>query len=74
DESCPDLETFVARKRLRELIALLPEREREVIRQYYFEDRTMREIADNFSLKSTASISRNHTRALERLAAAIGGE
>lgn len=61
------------RLQLASALALLPERERNVVALYYFEDLTLREIGQVISL-SEAAISAIHTAALSRLRSALHDE
>ena len=54
------------RERLRAVLGELPEREQFVIRQCYFEDRSLGAVADELGL-SISWTSRLHARAVERL-------
>lgn len=51
----------------RSLVATLPQKERLVIEEYYFNDKSFAEIADEHAGLSKSWISRLHTRALQRL-------
>jgi RNA polymerase sigma factor for flagellar operon FliA len=51
-------------KKIRDLIATLPEKERLIIEQHYFQDRRLVEVADQFSGLSKSWVSRLHDRAL----------
>jgi len=53
--------------RIRRLVSLLPEKERMIIEQYYFHDRSFTDIAKGASGLSKSWISRLHDRALEML-------
>jgi len=54
-------------EKIRAVIATLPEKERLVIEEFYFNDRSFTEIADGPHGLSKSWVSRLHTRALERL-------
>ncbi len=54
-------------KKIRHLVATLPEKERTIIEQYYFNDRNFTEIARSHSGLSKSWVSRLHDRALELL-------
>lgn len=51
----------------RSMVATLPEKERLVIEEYYFNDKSFTEIADEQAGLSKSWISRLHMRALQRL-------
>ena len=61
------LEQKQEKKRFHELIESLPEREREIIRKYYFEGKTFEEIAKESGRGSKSWICRLHARAIERM-------
>lgn len=52
---------------LRNMVEELPERERRLIKKYYFEDKSLQEIADEESGASKSWMSRIHSRALSML-------
>jgi len=54
-------------KKIRRLVATLPEKERTIIEQYYFHDRNFTEIATAHAGLSKSWISRLHDRALDLL-------
>ena len=54
-------------KKIREIVATLPEKERTVIEQYYFRDRKLTEIASQLTGLSKSWVSRLHDRALVML-------
>lgn len=64
--SLETLEQSESRRILRERIELLPERQREVLRQYYFEGRKLAEIAVVFGV-TEARVCQIHTQALGML-------
>jgi DNA-directed RNA polymerase specialized sigma subunit len=51
------------------LVATLPEKERMIIEQHYFHDRSFVEIANNYAGLSKSWVSRLHDRALSILRA-----
>jgi RNA polymerase sigma factor FliA len=55
------------RKLLRELVKGLPDREREVIEQYYFYGKSFAELVDEEQGRSKSWVSRLHARGLELL-------
>lgn len=52
---------------IRKLISQLPEKERTVIEQYYFQERSFADIADHDQSMSKSWVSRLHARALKLL-------
>lgn len=60
-------ETTEDRRLIRKLISRLPEKERRVIEQYYFEDRSFADIAEREGAMSKSWVSRLHARALKLL-------
>ncbi len=54
-------------KKIRHLVATLPEKERTIIEQYYFKDRNFTEIARQYAGLSKSWVSRLHDRALDLL-------
>jgi RNA polymerase sigma factor for flagellar operon FliA len=54
-------------KKMRAIVATLPEKERTIIEQYYFHDRKLTEVAEEFSGLSKSWVSRLHDRALDLL-------
>lgn len=56
------------REFIRKFVKLLPEKERVVIEQHYFQDRVFSEIADETQGLTRSWLSRVHRRALKRLA------
>jgi RNA polymerase sigma factor for flagellar operon FliA len=54
-------------EKIRSIVATLPEKERTIIEQYYFCDRKLVEVADQFAGLSKSWVSRLHDRALELL-------
>jgi RNA polymerase sigma factor for flagellar operon FliA len=54
-------------KKMRDIVATLPEKERTIIEQYYFHDRKFVEVAEQFSGLSKSWVSRLHDRALDLL-------
>jgi len=72
DESAPDdPEAKLSRKqeseKIRVLVATLPEKERTIIEQYYFNDRKFIEVAEQYAGLSKSWVSRLHDRALALL-------
>lgn len=69
DPVTPESDLLAAQdsKLFRELVATLPEKERLIIEEYYFNDKSFTEIADEHAGLSKSWISRLHTRALERI-------
>jgi RNA polymerase sigma factor for flagellar operon FliA len=67
----PEVETHknLRDNKIRELVATLPEKERMIIEQHYFHDRSFVEIANNYAGLSKSWISRLHDRALTILRA-----
>lgn len=55
------------RTRLKEQIASLPEPDRFVVEQYYFQDHTMEEIGKQMGNRTKSWVSRIHSRAIKRL-------
>lgn len=51
----------------RKIVATLPEKERLIIEEYYFNDKSFSDISEEYSGMSKSWISRLHARALERL-------
>ena len=70
-DSDTDPEKEVAKKqtfeKIRAAIATLPEKERTIVEQYYFHDRTLSEVAKEYAGLSKSWVSRLHDRALEML-------
>lgn len=64
------LERNESRRILRERIERLPERQREVLRQYYFEGRKLAEIAEVFGV-TEARVCQIHTQALGMLRSSL---
>jgi len=54
-------------KKLREIVATLPEKERIIIEQHYFQDRKLVDVAENLAGLSKSWVSRLHDRAIELL-------
>jgi len=54
-------------QKIRTIVATLPEKERTIIEQYYFYDRKMVDVAEQFSGLSKSWVSRLHDRALDML-------
>ena len=54
-------------EKLQEAIATLPKKERLVIEEFYFRDRSFTEIADEKNKLSKSWVSRLHGKAIERL-------
>ena len=73
--SSPTPEQVLSRKqkfkRLRAAIATLPAKERLLIEDFYFKDRSFAEIANGMEGISKSWISRLHSKALAKLAAAL---
>jgi len=71
DVSPSDPEHDLAEKqmssKIRQIIATLPEKERIIVEQYYFNDLKLTEIAEQYSGLSKSWVSRLHERALEML-------
>jgi RNA polymerase sigma factor for flagellar operon FliA len=67
----PEVETHknLRDNKIRELVATLPEKERMIIEQHYFHDRSFVEIANNYAGLSKSWVSRLHDRALSILRA-----
>lgn len=69
DETTP--EDVLGRKqeceKIRSIVATLPEKERTIIEQYYFHDRKLVDVAEQFAGLSKSWVSRLHDRALEML-------
>ncbi len=67
----PEIETHknLRDDKLRELVATLPDKERIIIEQHYFHDRSFVEIANNYAGLSKSWVSRLHDRALSMLRA-----
>lgn len=57
-------------KRIREALSALPEKNRQVLEAYYFEDLTLQEIGERFGL-SKSWVSRMHAKGLELLRPAV---
>jgi RNA polymerase sigma factor for flagellar operon FliA len=60
-------------KKMRAIVATLPEKERTIIEQYYFHDRKFIEVAEQFSGLSKSWVSRLHDRALDLLREKLRG-
>ncbi len=60
-------------KKMRAIVATLPEKERTIIEQYYFHDRKFVEVAEQFSGLSKSWVSRLHDRALDLLREKLRG-
>lgn len=58
------------REQVRALVEQLPPRERDIVRQHYYEQREFQEVAANLNL-TKGRISQLHARALERIRSAI---
>lgn len=71
-EANPYLATELAqsRARLRKLVEGLPEREREIMRQHYHENREFREIAARLGV-TKGRVSQLHSKAIERIRACL---
>jgi RNA polymerase sigma factor for flagellar operon FliA len=54
-------------KKIREIVATLPEKERIIIEQHYFQDRKLVDVAEQFAGLSKSWVSRLHDRAIEML-------
>jgi RNA polymerase sigma factor for flagellar operon FliA len=71
EQEAHDLERNLEKKRnkkkIRELVATLPEKERIIIEQHYFQDRKLVEVAEEFSGLSKSWVSRLHDRAIDML-------
>lgn len=52
---------------IREIVATLPEKERIIIEQHYFQDRKLVDVAEQFAGLSKSWVSRLHDRAIEML-------
>lgn len=65
----PETDTYkhLRAQKLREMVATLPEKERIIIEQHYFHDRSFVEIANNYAGLSKSWVSRLHDRALSML-------
>jgi RNA polymerase sigma factor for flagellar operon FliA len=61
-------------KKIRRLVATLPEKERTIVEQYYFHDRNFTEIATAHAGLSKSWVSRLHDRALDLLREKISRE
>ena len=59
-------------KKIREIVATLPEKERIIIEQHYFQDRKLVEVAEQFAGLSKSWVSRLHDRAIDMLREKIG--
>jgi len=70
DEDSPDLEQrtefMQIRQYMRDAIGSLPEKEKQLVKMYYFQNKTLEEIGDRLGL-SKSWTSRLHARALELL-------
>jgi RNA polymerase sigma factor for flagellar operon FliA len=62
-----NLEKKRRRKKIREIVATLPEKERIIIEQHYFQDRKLVDVAEQFAGLSKSWVSRLHDRALDLL-------
>ena len=75
DDGQGDPERALAAKqvsqKIRDAIATLPEKERTIIEQYYFKDRKLVEVAEQYSGLSKSWVSRLHDRALAMLRDAL---
>jgi RNA polymerase sigma factor FliA len=60
------------RDRIDQVVAKLPEREQRIVRAFYFESRTMDDIAKELGI-SKSWVSRIHSKALEMLKEDLGG-
>ena len=58
-------------QKIQRALATLPERERTIIEQYYFRDRKLVEVAEQYSGLSKSWVSRLHDRALEMLRSSL---
>lgn len=71
EQEAHDLEQNLEKKRnkkkIRQLVATLPEKERIIIEQHYFQDRKLVEVAEQFSGLSKSWVSRLHDRAIDML-------
>jgi RNA polymerase sigma factor for flagellar operon FliA len=54
-------------KKIRDIVATLPEKERIIIEQYYFQDRKLADVAEQFAGLSKSWVSRLHDRAIDML-------
>ncbi len=54
-------------KKIREIVATLPEKERIIIEQHYFQDQKLVDVAEQFAGLSKSWVSRLHDRAIEML-------
>ena len=61
-------------KKIRQILATLPEKERLVIEDFYFKDKSFVEIAEEYEGMSKSWISRLHAKALLRLQEAFSTE
>jgi RNA polymerase sigma factor for flagellar operon FliA len=61
------LENRRTAKKIREIVATLPEKERIIVEQYYFHDRKLVDVAEQFAGLSKSWVSRLHDRAIEML-------
>ncbi len=62
-----ELEVRQGKRTIREMVDALPEKERLIIREYYFNGKTFSEMAEECDGLSKSWISRLHDRALDRL-------
>lgn len=69
DDTTPEdvLEKKQESQKIRSIVATLPEKERTIIEQYYFHDRKLVDVAEQFAGLSKSWVSRLHDRALEML-------
>ena len=68
-EENPERRLLVAERnrKFREMVATLPRKERTIIEDFYFKEKSFKEIADEKEGHSKSWVSRLHSRALERL-------
>jgi RNA polymerase sigma factor (sigma-70 family) len=71
EDSCPAPDARMRRRQeiylVRSMVDALPAREREVIKDYYFNEKSLAQIAREHGNVSKSWISRIHTKAIERL-------
>jgi len=71
EQETVDLERNLEKKRrgkkIRQLVATLPEKERLIIERHYFQDMKLKDVAEQFSGLSKSWVSRLHDRAIDML-------
>jgi len=67
DELEKELDKKRNAQKIRDIVATLPDKERTIIEQYYFHDRKLTEVAEQFTGLSKSWVSRLHDRALVML-------